>query len=273
MSQCVQFRATALYTQTTMPRAFHIQAIAAVTLAVSGWATSLPCLADALTVSAASSLTNAFKEIGQAYERQNPQTQVLLNFGASGALLQQISRGAPVDVLAAADQDTMDQAQQQGWVQGSQRRQFAGNRLVVIQPIDRPYALRSLQDLLPARVEKIAVGHPASVPVGRYAQQALEDAKLWPPIQAKAITTQNVRQSLDYVARGEVDAGFVYETDAAWMKDKVKVAFVVPLKDKVVYPIAPIISSKQGPEAQRFVSFVLSAEGQAILNKHGFLKP
>lgn len=232
-----------------------------------------PSWAETLTVSAASSLTNAFKEISQAFEKQNPNTQVLLNFGASGALLQQINRGAPVDVLAAADLETMDQAQQQGWVLSAHRRLFASNKLVVIQPQDRPYTLRSLQDLLQARVEKVALGHIASVPVGRYAQQALDEAKLWPQVQAKAITTQSVRQSLDYVARGEVDAGFVYETDASQMKDKVRVAFAVPLKDKIVYPIAPIHGSKQAAEAQRFTNFVLSPEAQAILEKHGFLKP
>lgn len=226
-----------------------------------------------LTISAASSLTQAFKDIGQAFERQHPDTRVLLNFGASGALLQQVTRGAPVDVLACADQETMDQAQQQGWVSAAQRRNFAANKLVLIQPADANIAIQSLSDLQQARIRRIAIGNPASVPVGRYAQEALEALKLWPVIQGKALQTQSARQSLDYVARGEVEAGFVYETDAAPLKDKVRVAMVVPLKEKIVYPIAPLSGAKASTEAQRFVNFVLSPEGQAILARHGFLKP
>lgn len=237
------------------------------------WTASAGCGATDLTVSAAASLTNAFKDIAQAFERQHPDVRVLLNFGASGALLQQISRGAPVDVLASADQETMDQAQQQGWVSAGQRRHFAGNALVVVQPANSTAPLPSLQGLLSPRIQKVAIGHTTSVPAGRYARQALERARLWRPIQAKAITTQNVRQALDYVARGEVEAGFVYETDALVMRDKVKVAFTVVLPHKIVYPIAPLANSKQSVEAQQFVNYVLSPEGQHILARYGFQKP
>ncbi|HEX5311848.1 molybdate ABC transporter substrate-binding protein [Aquabacterium sp.] len=229
--------------------------------------------AGELTVSAASSLTNAFKDVAQGFEKQNPGTKVLLNFGASGALLQQIAKGAPVDVLASADQDTMDQAEQLGLVLSSGRRNFVSNTLVLIQPVDAPQAFQGLKDLGQARVQRVAIGNPASVPVGRYTQRALEAARLWPVVQAKAVQTQNVRQSLDYVARGEVDAGFVYATDASVMKDKVKVAFSVPLKQAIQYPIAPLTNSAHSAEARRFVAYVLSAEGQATLARHGFLKP
>ena len=111
------------------------------------------------------------------------------------------------------------------------------------------------------------------MPVGRYTRQALEAAHLWEAVQAKAINTQNVRQSLDYVARGEVDAGFVYGTDAALMADKVRVAFEVPLDSAIRYPLAATRASTNSAEAQRFVAFVLSPAGQAILSRYGFRQP
>lgn len=226
-----------------------------------------------LTVSAAASLTNAFKEVSQSYEAKYAGSKVLLNVGASGALLQQMAKGAPVDVFASADQETMDQAEKQGLVSNGERKDFVRNTLVLVVPTDSKLALKRLEDLDQAAVQKIAIGNPASVPVGRYSQTALEAAKLWTAVQPKSIHTQNVRQSLDYVARGEVDAGFVYATDAALMKDKVKVAFNVPLQTAISYPIARVAGSSHADEAKRFVAYVLSAEGQAILGKYGFLKP
>jgi molybdate transport system substrate-binding protein len=230
-------------------------------------------LATDLTVSAASSLTNAFREIAAGYEGHYPGSKVALNFGASGALLQQLAKGAPVDVFACADQQTMDTAQLQGLIKPADRRDFARNNLVLIVPSDRTVAIRSLEDLMQASVKRIAIGIPASVPVGRYSKHALEAKGLWAKVEAKAINTQNVRQSLDYVARGEVDAGFVYATDAAVMKDKVKVAFEVPLDIAIGYPIARTAASTNAAEAARFIGYVLSPPGQAVLGKFGFRKP
>ena len=133
-----------------------------------------------------------------------------------------------------------------------------------------PKALIGLAGLL---FRKVAIGVPASVPVGRYTRSVLEKAKLWQVIEAKMIGAQNVRQALDYVARGEVDAGFVYGTDAAIMRDKVKVAFVVPTDKPVLYPIAPVAATQNMAAAQKFVAFVVSPAGQSILATYGFGKP
>jgi molybdate transport system substrate-binding protein len=226
-----------------------------------------------LHVSAAASLTNAFRDIAESYEAQHAGTRVLLNFGASGALLQQMAKGAPVDVFASADMETMDQAAQQRLIASGERRNFARNSLVVIVPRDSKAAVKRLQDLAQPAVQKVAIANPASVPAGRYTRHALEAATLWPAIAAKGINTQSVRQSLDYVARGEVDAGFVYGTDAAVMKDKVKVAFEVPLDVAIAYPITRTAASASAAEARGFIDYVLSPAGQAILAKYGFLKP
>lgn len=229
--------------------------------------------AGELLVSAASSLSNAFKEVALAYQVQYPGSKVALNFAASGVLLQQIGKGAPVDVFASADQETMDLAQKQGLVAAAARRDFVRNSLVLVVPVDARFHVKQLDDLARPGVSRVAIGNPASVPAGRYAQHALEAARLWPQVQPKAITTQNVRQSLDYVARGEVDAGFVYGTDAALMKDKVRVAFEVPLAVAVSYPIASVAASANAAEAKRFVDFMLAPAAQAILARYGFLKP
>ena len=236
-------------------------------------ATATMALAADLTVSAAASLTNAFKDIAQSYEAQNPGTKVLLNFAASGALLQQMAKGAPVDVFASADQETMDRAEKEGLVKASDRKDFVRNTLVLIVPTDAKTMPANLGELTQAGITRVAIANPASVPVGRYSQTALEAANLWTALQAKAINTQNVRQSLDYVARGEVDAGFVYATDAAIMKDKVKVAFEVPLQTTILYPIAKTVASTKAAEATSFINYLATPAAQDILGKYGFAKP
>ena len=226
-----------------------------------------------ITVSAAASLTNAFKDMGQAYEKQYPDAKVRFNFAASGPLLQQIAKGAPVDVFASADQETMDRAEKEGLVKAADRKDFVRNRLVLIVPMDAKTVPAQLSDLAHSGFARVAIANPASVPVGRYAQTALEAAKLWPALQAKAVGTLNVRQSLDYVARGEVDAGFVYATDAAIMKDKVKVAFEVPLATAILYPIAKTAASRNAADATAFINYLATPAAQAIVGKYGFAKP
>jgi molybdate transport system substrate-binding protein len=122
-------------------------------------------------------------------------------------------------------------------------------------------------------VQRVAIGNPDSVPVGRYARAALQDAGLWEAIAGKTITTQNVRQSLDYVARGEVDAGVVYASDYQATPGRVVRAFDVPLKTPINYPVAVIKDSARAAEARRFVAFVVSPQGQAIVRRHGFGAP
>src|SRR5262245_53695209 len=233
----------------------------------------LPAFAADLTVSAAASLTNAFRDLAPMFEAANPGAKVLYNFGASGALLQQIDKGAPVDVFVSADQETMDQAQGKGLVQAAQRRNFVSNALVVIVPNTTAHMPKAVADLTQPTYQRIAIGLPASVPVGRYTKGVLEAAGHWAAIEPKIVGANNVRQALDYVARAEVDAGFAYATDAALMPDKVKVALVVPTPTPILYPAAPIAASANAALANRFVEFVLSAPAQAVLAKYGFGKP
>ncbi|MGZ9710062.1 molybdate ABC transporter substrate-binding protein [Glaciimonas sp. GNP009] len=248
---------------------FAVVVVAALPLMLS----SASAHAADLIVSAASSLTNAFKEVAQDFEAQHPDTKVILNFAASDVLLQQIVKGAPADVFASADQDAMNKAETGKAVQSVSRKNFASNQIVLIVPADSKLAITQLKDLLSPAVKRVAYGNPASVPVGRYTKAALERDNLWTAVEAKGIPAQNVRQSLDYVARDEVDAGFVFSTDAAIMPEKVKVAVRVPSTTPVTYPISMTTNTKQPAVAAQFISYVLSAKGQATLARYGFLKP
>ncbi len=236
---------------------------------------ALPLLASAqqLTVSAAASLTDAFKEIGPKFEAARPGASVRFNFAASGVLLQQIAQGAPADVFASADQETMNRGVEQQPAAAASRRDFAANSLVLITPAQGAPAVATLADLGKPAVKRIAVGKVASVPVGRYTQQALEGAQLWAALQPKIVFADNVRQVLDYVSRGEVEAAFVYRTDAELAKGKVAIAMTVGGHAPVTYPAAIVADSKQPALARDFVAFLAGAEAQAILARYGFGRP
>lgn len=233
----------------------------------------LSAQAAEITVAAAASLTDAFKEASAQFSKANPDIKVQFTFAGSGALLQQITQGAPVDVFASADPFTMNQAQERNLLVANSRHDFAQNTLVVVSSAHFHGVLAKLGDLTQDSIKRIAVATPESVPVGRYSKAVLEAQKLWQPIQDKVIFTQNVRHSLDYAARGEVDAAFVYATDAAMMPGKVKTLFTVTLAEPILYPIAAIKDCQDPIAAQKFVRFVLSDEGQAILARYGFSKP
>jgi len=229
--------------------------------------------AGELTVSAAASLTNAFPEIGKGFEEKHPGTKVIFNFAASGPLFQQIAQGAPVDVFASADQKTMNQAQEKGLIVPASRKNFVSNTLVLIVPQDSKLALSGPKDLTLAGVKRVALGNPASVPVGRYTEKALTKAGLWQGLQPKLIMAESVRQVLDYVSRGEVDAGFVYATDAAIAKGKVKTVAVVQGHQPIVYPVALVAAGQKQASAQEFLNFLFAPESVEILKKYGFGQP
>jgi molybdate transport system substrate-binding protein len=225
--------------------------------------------AQLLTVSAAASLTEAFRGIGSAFEAAVPGTTVRFNFAASGTLLQQIAQGAPVDVYASADQETMNRGAARGlWEPGS-RRDFATNQLVLIGPVEGK-GLQNLKDLFAPDVRRIAIGKPATVPAGRYTKELLESVELWAGLEGKFVQADSVRQVLDYVSRGEAEAGFVYRTDAALMPDKVRIALTPAVPTAVSYPAAVVADSRQKDLAKRFVDFLSSPQARAILERLGF---
>lgn len=224
-----------------------------------------------ITVSAAASLTDAFNDIAKTYEKEYPEDKILLNYAGSGALLQQMENGAPVDVFASADQITMDKAIEKGLIKDASRKTFVKNTLVVVTEKNNPSNITKLSDLTHPSIHQIALANPASVPVGRYTKGVLEFANLWQALEPKFIETESVRQSLAYVAQGETEAGFVYGTDAAILKNEVDIAFIVPTQSAITYPIALTKESKEG--SARFYEFIFSPESQKILADYGFSKP
>lgn len=227
--------------------------------------------AQQLTVSAAASLADAFRALAPGFEAAHPGARLRLNLAGSGQLLQQIASGAPVDLFASADEDTMDRAAAQRLIQPGTRQAFASNALVLITPPDR--ALRSLAELSQPAVKRVALGKPATVPAGRYAQQALQAAQLWQALQPKLVPADHARQVLDYVARGEVEAGFVYRSDALSAAHKVRVALTLSGHAPVRYPVAVVAGSRQTELAQAFIRYLQTAPAQALLQQHGLGPP
>jgi molybdate transport system substrate-binding protein len=235
-------------------------------------AATLACSAT-LTVSAAASLREAFMEIGVAFERTHAPHQVQFNFGASGQLLQQITRGAPVDVFATADLETMDRAEKANLIFRQTRRSFARNQLVVVVLPDAQTFPKALEDLRRPEFARIAIGDPETVPAGRYARATLEAAQLWTTLRPKLVYSRNLRQALDYVARGEADAGVVHLSDALNMQERVRVAIPLPTTSPILYPIAAIKGWGNEALSRQFIDFVLSDDAQRILSKYHFEKP
>ena len=229
--------------------------------------------AQSLTVSAAASLTEAFREIGPRFEAEHPGARVRFNFAASGLLVQQILQGAPVDVFASADEESMDRGIRARMLDPATRRFFAGNTLVMVAPLQSRPALSAVSDLERPDVRRVAMGKPATVPAGRYTRQALEAAGVWTLAEPKVIQADSVRQALDYVARGEVDAGFVYRTDAQQMSGRVRVVTTATGHAPVRYPIAVTADSRHKALATAFVDFLGGPVAQAILQRQGFTAP
>lgn len=238
---------------------------------VVGW----PAAAAELTVSVAVSVKEPVEEVGRRLAAARPGLSVRYNVGASGELQKQIEAGAPVDVFVSAGVRQMDDLQRRGLIVAGSRRDFAVNALVVVKPADSPLALARAEDLLDGRVRRIAIGNPRTVPAGQYAEESLRKAGLWERLQPRLVVAENVRQVLDWVARGEVDAGWVYATDLALRAGRVKEAFRPPADSHrpIVYPAAVVAASPRRELGEAFVALLAGPDGRAALARHGFGAP
>jgi len=227
--------------------------------------------ATTITVSAAASLTEAFYEIEEKFEEENPDIDVNYNFAGSGTLRMQIEGGAPIDVFASASQNHMDLLSEQSLIVEDSREDFAANTVVLITAAGNEQNINGPEDLTSTEVGTISMGNPETAPVGRYTVEALETEGLWEELEAKTLLADDVKQVLVYVERGEVDAGFVYSTDAATSEQgAIDIVATVPTVTPISYPIAVTSDSENKEEAQTFVDFVNSDQGRAILESYGF---
>jgi molybdate transport system substrate-binding protein len=224
-----------------------------------------------ITVSAASSLTETFTDMASQFEKENPGTNVNLNFGGSGSLRMQIEGGAPVDVFASADEKQMNMLGNKSLIVNSSRKDFAHNSLVLIVPENSTLNITNIKDLNDPKVQKISIGNPDTVPVGEYTSLALTEAGLWSQLKDKIVLAENVKQVLVYVEGGDVEAGFVYITDAKTAQPgTIKIVTSVPVSMPISYPIAVVSSTNHQATAQKFIDFVTGTEGQEILTEDGF---
>lgn len=234
-----------------------------------------------LTVFAAASLTEAFQEIGQAFETAYPGSQVTINFAGSQQLALQIEQGAQADVFASANQRYMDQLVANGLVAGDAPATFARNQMVVILPAQNPGQVETLHDLAQPGLKLILAGE--QVPVGAYARQVLEqmasDPAYGPGYQEAVLANvisneENVRQVVAKVQLGEADAGIVYCSNVtpALAGKLGEIAIPDQFNVTATYPIAVLKSAPNDDPARQFVQFVLGPEGQRILERWGFIR-
>lgn len=226
-----------------------------------------------ITISAAMSLKNAFEELGKQYESGHKGSRIMFNFGASGDLIRQIEGGAPVDAFASASQKELDELEKRGLLVPGSRIDFASNTLVLVTPLHPRALVKTFADLASDRIKKIAVGNPKTVPAGRYAAETLQYYGIMPVVKDKLVFAENVRQVLDYVARGEVDVGIVYSTDYIMRAKNVAAAATAAAAshEPIIYPFALIKGTNSEALAREFASLLISAEGRKILKKHGFV--
>ena len=238
-----------------------------VVVAGCGGFSAQPPASGPIVVFAAASLSEAFHEVGVAFQKRNP-GDVQFNFAGSQALVAQVSQGAPVDVFASADQVNMQRLVDSGSVLEPPRI-FAANQLQIVVPAGNPKSIRSLADL--ADPAKLVVLCAPAVPCGNYSAQALARAGV--KVAARS-QEQDVKAVVTRVALREADAGIAYVTDVRAAGSRVQ-GVDIPAEQNVAatYPIAVVRTGSNPGRGRSFVDFVLSSEGQSILGRYGFAKP
>lgn len=239
-------------------------------LVACGQASQSSIKSENLTVSAAASLTDAMENIEELYQQQQPETKITYNFASSGSLQQQIEQGAPVDVFVSAASKQMDELEAKQMLQQDTRKNILENQVVLVVPADGEN-ISDFRDLKSDRIEKIAIGEPGSVPVGKYAQEVLDSLKIFKQLESKMIFAKSVRQVLTYVETGNVDAGIVYATDAK-KSDGVKIVAVAPeaSHSPVIYPVAVVKDAHNRDAGEKFTEFLSSKPAGDIFEEHGF---
>lgn len=227
-----------------------------------------------LIVSAAASLTDALQELEATYEETNRGVDLLLNFGSSGALQKQIEQGAPADLFISAGTSQMKALVSQDLVEPDTEVTLLLNELVVIVPAEGGATVNEAADLLADGIGTIAIGEPDTVPAGGYAKEAMEHYGIWEKIEPKLVLGKDVRQVLTYVETGNVDAGWVYRTDAA-SSDTVRVAFAAGADSHapIAYPAAVVRASSNLEEARKLLDYLQSDEADRLFESHGFRIP
>lgn len=238
-----------------------------------GLAAAQPAKAEApVVVFAAASLKTALDETAAAF-RAEQGVEIKISYGGSLALARQLAQGAPADIFVSADEDSMDEAAKAEAIKPGSRVDLLGNTLVVVAAKNAPLQTLPLAaaDMTAALgAGKLATGEVNSVPVGKYAKEALTNLNLWDAIAPHLAMTDNVRAALAFVARGEAPLGVVYATDAA-AEPAVKIVATFPDSSHkpIVYP-AGLTTASANPAAAKFFEFLRAPATRAIFQRQGF---
>lgn len=224
-----------------------------------------------ITVFAAASLTNVLQDLGDAFTNETA-IPVRFSFAASSTLARQIENGSPADVFFSADLEWMDYLQSKGLIQPATRQEMLGNKLVLVAPLSSKVVLK-IEPHFPLAATlgngRLATGDPDSVPVGRYAKEALITLGVWDSVSARLVRADSVRSALAFVDRGEAALGIVYVTDALVDKNVRFVdAFPAGSHAPIVYPAALTAAAK--PDAGKFLRYLRGPAGDLAFKQYGF---
>ena len=225
---------------------------------------------EKVTVFAAASLTNALTDIGTQYEKEKA-TKIVHSFAASSTLAKQIENGAPADIFISADTKWMNYLQDKKLITTASRKEFLGNKLVLIAPKGRGFNVKFDKsfDFSKSFNGHLCTGDIDSVPAGIYAKDSLIYLNWWDGIKTRIVGTQDVRGALAFVERGECAAGIVYETDAK-ISNKVDIVATFPEESHkpIVYPMALVVNAKN--VNNDYFSYLQSSNALDIFKKYGF---
>ncbi len=251
-------------------KGFMVMMVAVLLAGCASPASTQPEKQTEVTIAAAASLQGALTEIGDMYEKSNPQVKLTFIFAGSGTLQKQIEEGAAVDVFISAGKKQMKALDEKGMLVKDTQRNLLSNSLVLIvqTDADTPEDLAGLSD---PSFKAIALGNPDSVPAGTYSKEALTEAGLYDSLSGRMVQGKDVKEVLTWVETGNAEAGFVYQSDAKNSK-KVKVAFEVDssLHSPILYPAALIKDRPASEAAGAFMEYLISAEAESLFKAHGF---
>lgn len=225
-------------------------------------------------VAAAASLEKVFEQqLIPLFAKKHPEIKIQGVYDASGKLQSQIENGLAADLFISAADKQMQALNKKDYMLGESIQPLLENKLVLIVPVKNDGAIKVFKDIVKAKHP--AVGDPASVPAGQYAREALTSLGVWQHIEGKASLGTNVTQVLNWVGEGSADAGLVYATDAALIKDKVSIVAEAPqgaLKKPVIYPIGILKKAPQPEAAKELAAFLQTDEAMQIFEKYGFVR-
>ncbi|RNF41181.1 molybdate ABC transporter substrate-binding protein [Planococcus salinus] len=240
-----------------------------ITLLLAGCGTTSADRKDELFISAASSLTDAMQAAETEFGKAHPDIELVINYGSSGKLSNQIEQGAPVDLFLSASAKDMDRLVEGELIDGTTVVPFASNHLVLASTA----AVDEVPDfsaVLQGFEGKIAIGEPESVPLGMYTREALTELDLWESIEERVIYAKDARQVVSYLESGNVEAGIIYSSDQGLAQGLQTMVELPDTGEAIIYPAGISSTAENQEAAEAFLAFLTGEEGQEVLEQFGF---